>query len=358
MQPVLGAIIGLGGAAVGAFFGGGPRHDTTNEATQAHVFQNPQMRQSPHLHQDPHLEQNPQSNQTYTNRTNTYAAQQLSPEISPQIRTGGAASQSHVTVNNDTKPNVTIIFTSSPGQGNTVDHDVGAPQYSEMRQEHRQEHREEHRVETTQRTSARPSSLPTSGITNATTTRTATPSAARRADNPPQAPNADNGQQVHYARFYSSVAHRPRHPLRIAAAASLVGTCGLFYFLRSAEFAAQQKKQWCNWKEEVATKDLAAADNLATELIMDIQRRYTTTKNAHDFIEPLQIFLNDIEEEKTTLTWYLAMSSFMHKICIGKIFGINDLSLKKATDRLQRVDIIKKIFIGWTAEYKLGNHAR
>ena len=48
MQPVLGAIIGLGGAAVGAFFGGGPRHDTTNEATQAHVFQNPQRSRLPY----------------------------------------------------------------------------------------------------------------------------------------------------------------------------------------------------------------------------------------------------------------------------------------------------------------------
>jgi hypothetical protein len=146
-------------------------------------------------------------------------------------------------------------------------------------------------------------------------------------------------------------------PLKITALGA--GGCSTLYLLRkSAQWFIRQQDMWCNWKRDIPTDELHTTENIAQTLVMEIQNKYTTTQNAYDFVEPLQLFLETIDQEIYNLSWYRSLSSGLHSLYVGKLFGINEDALKYAEDSLQRSIILKKIFILWTAELKFGKTAQ
>jgi hypothetical protein len=156
---------------------------------------------------------------------------------------------------------------------------------------------------------------------------------------------------------YSIKKDRLSMPLKITALGA--GGCSTIYLLRkSAHWFTQQQDMWCNWKRDIPTAELHTAENIAQTLVMEIQNKYTTTQNAYDFVEPLQIFLEVIDREIYNLSWYRSFTSGLHSLYVGKLFGINEDSLQHVEDSLQRTLILKKIFILWTAELKFGKAAQ
>ncbi len=148
-------------------------------------------------------------------------------------------------------------------------------------------------------------------------------------------------------------------PWKVAAVLTGSGFCYLFYIFRKTEQMLHQPQRWFNWNENLETEKLETlpCDDVTQQLITAIQHHYTATKYIHDFVQPLRFFLTDVDEEAALLKRYIKLGSFVQKLWLGKLLGINDTSLQQAEDKLVRLEILKKMFTAWSTEFKLGQRS-
>lgn len=118
--------------------------------------------------------------------------------------------------------------------------------------------------------------------------------------------------------------------------------------------------RWCRWNEQINLENLflIPQDQLGTELVKEIQRRYTNSSNPVDFITPFIFFMRDIEQEKRALEWYQRLGTVQNKLYLGKIMFHDKTLLENCDKWLQRVAYLNAVFIHWMADFKFLQNAR
>lgn len=134
-------------------------------------------------------------------------------------------------------------------------------------------------------------------------------------------------------------------------------SCYLYYNLKLflLKKSLQKKDLWSLWNNTIPTIKLIEMDQkqLAKMLINEIQRRKACSESPENFTQPLTDFLQEIENEKKTITHYLTICNWIRRLKLNKIMWYNETLLIECIERLQRITYLKTIFTNWITEYKI-----
>jgi hypothetical protein len=119
----------------------------------------------------------------------------------------------------------------------------------------------------------------------------------------------------------------------------------------------EQTDTWTSWHSEMSAEQLMTIPDkeLAKELVLEIQRRYSNPQNPTDFISPLIAFVRAIDREIETLKKYLTYYTWVHKLHAQRILPIQQKAVHKANDGYKKIVYVKTVFLTWAADYKI-NH--
>jgi hypothetical protein len=114
-------------------------------------------------------------------------------------------------------------------------------------------------------------------------------------------------------------------------------------------------KLWSCFKQDLSLEDLCNFDSnaLTDELLRSLHIRYITEKDPLNALEPMAMFLHEIEAERKKLHYYNQLYSW------AKLLRATTLLPAKATlydtipSRLERLAFIKHVFVTWTCQVKL-----
>jgi hypothetical protein len=147
--------------------------------------------------------------------------------------------------------------------------------------------------------------------------------------------------------------------LRHAAELSLGGIAALYAWLcyETLSGASYLGKSilWSSWKRETVLSALQAMpqEDITRELLMDIQKRYTSIEKPTEFMLPLIHFLYDIDIELKMLTRYHHLGTWISKTKASYIIPFDVYRFNTAQERLARLAFIKNLFLSWAANYKI-----
>ncbi len=127
------------------------------------------------------------------------------------------------------------------------------------------------------------------------------------------------------------------------------------YTLVKANNILQSGRSWSAWKHHIEFSDLAltSQDDLARELLNDIQRQYINYENPTDFVSPLSHFAQDIEKEQSLLSSYIKIGDIIMKCHASMLFPISADLIENAHKRLERLSFVRHVFISWSAHHNL-----
>lgn len=140
-------------------------------------------------------------------------------------------------------------------------------------------------------------------------------------------------------------------------AASLYGY--ITYRLFALKSHLMQPDNWSLWNNSRSLEELSAIPEkeLGEILIKEAQRRYTLLDDPENFIMPIVIFLQTVEQEKQILQAYISLCGWIKTVRLGKIFWIDEQLATSCEERLKRLAYIRAIFVNWITEYKFTRNA-
>jgi len=134
----------------------------------------------------------------------------------------------------------------------------------------------------------------------------------------------------------------------------------IFYQVLKGTTYVANIHSWSRWKGDILLEELLAipAASISNDLILEIQRRYTTAEAPADFISPLVLFMKDIDKEISTFKYYNNLFTRLKKIKIAGLFPIKQNVYKIVPDKTNRLIYIRNVFLSWAAQYKVDQHRR
>ena len=151
---------------------------------------------------------------------------------------------------------------------------------------------------------------------------------------------------------YETIKH---HNKKLAFLLIGVGYLTACYQAYVGDNYSNQSELWANWRDDLSLEQLLSIphDQLAQELLIEIQRRYITQGNPTDFISPLTSFLNSIELEIHKLEYYKRFNDWIQWLRISKLLPTKRKDGHIFNKQLQKLKYLKNIFLSWAAKYKL-----
>lgn len=131
------------------------------------------------------------------------------------------------------------------------------------------------------------------------------------------------------------------------------------YFVQGNKYL-ERTDTWAAWHSETPLDLLVSYPqlDLAKELILEIQRRYSNAKNPTDFISPLITFVKTIDEEIATVKQYSEVYRWAKQCYLHTIFPINQKQFNLLEEKHKKLVYLKNIFLSWAAEYKINHNKR
>ena len=148
------------------------------------------------------------------------------------------------------------------------------------------------------------------------------------------------------------------HKKKILASSIGSGYLMLCYQVLKGNHYLGNPSLWSSWKSSYALKTLYAMprEQLANELIVEIQKRHTTSNALGDFMLPLITFLSAIDQEIYMLRIYTHMYTWIDRLALLYILPINHKRFASARERLRRALFFKNLFLTWAAHYKIDHN--
>jgi hypothetical protein len=117
---------------------------------------------------------------------------------------------------------------------------------------------------------------------------------------------------------------------------------------------------WSNWRSDIVFDVLVTVPQteLAKDLVLEIQRRYSNAQNPTDFISPLIIFVQTIDMEISALKQFIDVYALITKLHAQKLLPINQKQFSSLHDRYKKLLYLKNVFSSWAAEYKVNHNKR
>lgn len=143
----------------------------------------------------------------------------------------------------------------------------------------------------------------------------------------------------------------------IGASIILGGYIYACHLIVKANKYLENPETWSSWRQDIPHELLITIPQpeLAKDLILEVQRRYSNPQNPTDFLSPLIAFIHSIDDEITMMKRLNFVYSWLKKLHIIYILPINEKLFCKVEEKLKKLIYLKQIFLAWAAEYKV-NH--
>lgn len=137
----------------------------------------------------------------------------------------------------------------------------------------------------------------------------------------------------------------------------LGGYCYICSFCVKGNKYLERTDTWASWKNSISYDALTmtSQEDLARELVLEIQRRYSSIENPTDFILPLISFIHSIDQEIETTQKLATAYTWFCRLHIQNLVPINEKLYQNIQNLHKKLIYLKNIFLSWAAEYKI-NH--
>jgi len=134
----------------------------------------------------------------------------------------------------------------------------------------------------------------------------------------------------------------------------------LIYEVLKGNSCFSSRDSWAMWKYEIPLDELLAmpAHVLSHDLLLEIQRRYTSVDAPADFVSSLVAFMKDIDKEVAEVKYYSNLVIWLKKLRISILFPIRHKLFAMAPERLSRLSYVRNVFLTWAAQYKMDQNKR
>jgi hypothetical protein len=139
----------------------------------------------------------------------------------------------------------------------------------------------------------------------------------------------------------------------------------LCIFLIHVERIMNNPTNWTQWKHHLSIEELNSyclddkeKNQFTQDLIKDILKRHLNTTQPTNHISPLVGFILAIDRESALVTHYIRIAQLLKLSKTINIFPTNAEKLEKAKECKQRLELVKKLFLGWTATHNLEQFLR
>lgn len=119
----------------------------------------------------------------------------------------------------------------------------------------------------------------------------------------------------------------------------------------------ENPETWASWRQDMPYELLVTIpqQEIAKDLVLEVQRRYSNPQNPTDFLSPLISFIHAIDDEITMMKRINFAYIWITKLYLGYILPINEKLYCKVEEKLKKLIHLKQVFLAWVAEYKV-NH--
>lgn len=136
------------------------------------------------------------------------------------------------------------------------------------------------------------------------------------------------------------------------------GTIALSYFfvcykLKRAVWMMENRDSWCNWKVESSLEKLFSfsQEELAEELLVKIQSRYSNPRTPGDLVTPLSEFLDHYKREINILRHYVKTTQWLRSLRLAHFFPVREEDVLLIQEKTQRLAFLKTLFFLWTTHH-------
>ena len=133
-----------------------------------------------------------------------------------------------------------------------------------------------------------------------------------------------------------------------------------YYRLYKAQRFLHDQTNWAHWQDDLTLEELTSIpkDNCTQQLIHEIQMRYASSIDPTDFVNPLALFLQQIDLElmqaKEAHTFFYRIDRYY----LSRLFPNINIDVELATESLNRLLFIKQLFLSWMAHYNIEHNKK
>ncbi len=144
----------------------------------------------------------------------------------------------------------------------------------------------------------------------------------------------------------------------LAAALGLSFYVYLCYQCTQGNIFLAQDTLWSCFKQELPFEALRTFNkaDLTEELLYTLHTRYLTAKDPLNALQPMTLFLQDLETEAKRLHSYQRLYSWIKLLHISSLFPAKATLYDTIDTKLQRLAFIKHLFVSWACQVKLKRH--
>lgn len=116
-----------------------------------------------------------------------------------------------------------------------------------------------------------------------------------------------------------------------------------------------RKDLWSLWERKKKNQDLALLpqDELALQLMAEIQRRHIDIEDPADFLSPVGQFMRNAQNELCHLRSYKSFYKFAKNLSLATILPFEKKRWSQIQERIDRLTYIKNCAATWLAQYKM-----
>lgn len=161
----------------------------------------------------------------------------------------------------------------------------------------------------------------------------------------------DTAQEYTYGLF-SWIAHNKKKSILYCL---LTGYSYVLYKILRLNYTLSSATNWSQWQRTLSLEQLLAQSQgqIATNLLTDIQRQYTTPEKLDDFIGPLVAFVQDIDTELEQLRQLDSLHKWIGRLHVAFIFPKQTELLEHAQESIHRLTYLKNVLLNWVSENKV-----
>ncbi len=136
---------------------------------------------------------------------------------------------------------------------------------------------------------------------------------------------------------------------------AMIGYSYVWYKLLSLHYALSQTTSWSKWRETMTLEELLAKpqQEVAADLLIAIQRHYTTPEQFDDLLTPLIAFVRDVESEIDQLRQLEKFHAWIDRLKISFLFPKQSALLETSQASIHRLTYLKNILLNWVSEHKV-----
>jgi len=153
----------------------------------------------------------------------------------------------------------------------------------------------------------------------------------------------------------SLISYLQKNKKKVICSCILLSYITLFIYCSFMNTFLSNKTTWHCWKNELSFESFLQENNhdLFEQLLITIQQQYFNQNDPMNHLRPLIVFYNDITQEMNIIKRFLRIGSFLHNFYLISLFPISKKQIKKAKEKIKKLEALQKLFITQMAKHNL-----